>query len=92
MAPPCVPLQIVYGSTVGDRGVTLTYCRQITNKEFERQRMTGSQLFLAQLLDQIVENDKLSSKEKKKKLKEVSLKSFPNDILKKFIQNVSIKV
>lgn len=43
---------------------------QITNKEFERQRMTGSQLFLAQLLDQIVENDKLSSKEKKKKLKE----------------------
>lgn len=43
---------------------------QITNKEFERQRMTGSQLFLAQLLDQIVENDKLSSKERKKKLKE----------------------
>ncbi|XP_042863645.1 DEP domain-containing protein 1A-like isoform X3 [Penaeus japonicus] len=62
--------QIVYGSTVGDRGVTLTYCRQITSKEFERQRMTGSQLFLVQLLDQIVENEKLSSKERKKKLKE----------------------
>ncbi|XP_053647606.2 DEP domain-containing protein 1A isoform X2 [Cherax quadricarinatus] len=43
---------------------------QVSNAEYERQRMTGSQQYLGQLLDQIVDNEKISAKSRKKKLKE----------------------
>lgn len=70
------PFQVVYAAAAGERTVTLTYCRQVSSSEYERQRLTGSQLFLSQLLDQLVENTgKLSSKERKKKLKEVRVES-----------------
>ncbi|XP_064122053.1 DEP domain-containing protein 1A-like isoform X2 [Macrobrachium nipponense] len=62
--------QIVYDSTLWDRSMTLTYCQQVSQEQYERQRLTGSQQFLVQLLDQILMNDKLSNKEKRKKLKE----------------------
>ncbi|XP_071533389.1 uncharacterized protein [Panulirus ornatus] len=62
--------QIVYGSTIEDRSMTFTYCRQVSHAQYEHQRLTGSQQYLAQLLDQIVDNKKLSAKAKKKKLKE----------------------
>lgn len=66
------PFQVVYAAAAGERTVTLTYCRQVSPSEYQRQRLTGSQLFLAQLLDQLVENTgKLSGKERKRKLKEV---------------------
>ncbi|KAK7086424.1 hypothetical protein SK128_017618 [Halocaridina rubra] len=82
--------QIVYDSTVGDRGYTLTYCQQVSQAEYENQRMTGSQQFLTQLLDQIITNEKLNNKEKRKKLKEfrslypeVYKDRFPEDELQK---------
>lgn len=49
----------------------ITYCRQVTPEAYEKQKLTGSQQFLEELLDQIVDG-KMSEKEKKKKLKEVS--------------------
>ncbi|XP_045584516.1 DEP domain-containing protein 1A isoform X3 [Procambarus clarkii] len=72
--------KIVYGSTIEDRGMTLTYCRQVSKAEYERQCLTGSQQFLAQLLDQIIDNDKISAKSKKKKLKD--FKSLYPDVYK----------
>lgn len=70
------PFQVVYPAAAGERSVTVTYCQQVTPSEYQRQRLTGSQLFLAQLLDQLVENTgKLSAKERKRKLKEVRLGS-----------------
>lgn len=48
-----------------------SFCRQISPEEFEYQRAYGSQEPLAALLEEIITDAKLSSKEKKKKLKQV---------------------
>ncbi|MPC19616.1 DEP domain-containing protein 1A [Portunus trituberculatus] len=62
---------VVYAAAAGERAITHTYCRQVTASEYQRQQVTGSQLFLTQLLDQLVDNTaKFSSKERKRKLKE----------------------
>ncbi|KAG0714489.1 DEP domain-containing protein 1B [Chionoecetes opilio] len=62
---------VVYAAAAGERSVTNTYCRQVSPSEYQRQRLTGSQLFLTQLLDQLINNTgKFSAKERKKKLKE----------------------
>ncbi|GAB1298542.1 DEP domain-containing protein 1B [Apodemus speciosus] len=47
-----------------------SFCRQISPEEFEYQRAYGSQQPLAALLEEVIADDKLSSKEKKKKLKQ----------------------
>ncbi|EPY78068.1 DEP domain-containing protein 1B [Camelus ferus] len=47
-----------------------SFCRQISPEEFEYQRAYGSQEPLAALLEEVVTDAKLSSKEKKKKLKQ----------------------
>ena len=66
------PFQVVYAAAAGERLVTHTYCRQMSSSQYQRQKLCGSQLFLAQLLDQLVENTgKFSTKERKRKLKEV---------------------
>lgn len=71
------PFQVVYPAAAGERSVTITYCQQVSPSEYQRQRLTGSQLFLAQLLDQLVENTgKLSAKDRKRKLKEVMIGNF----------------
>ena len=61
---------MVYGSS--DQR-PLAYCRQITHQEYEDQRtLAGSHFFLNQLLEQIVSDAKLTPKNRKKKLKDVS--------------------
>lgn len=48
-----------------------SFCRQISPEEFEYQRAYGSQEPLTALLEEIITDTKLSTKEKKKKLKQV---------------------
>ncbi|XP_068240420.1 DEP domain-containing protein 1A-like isoform X2 [Palaemon carinicauda] len=90
--------QIVYDSTLWDRSMTLTYCQQVSQEQYERQRLTGSQQFLVQLLDQILMNDKLTNKEKRKKLKEfkslypeVYKERFPQEIQKSENRSIRFK-
>nr|XP_018912659.1 PREDICTED: DEP domain-containing protein 1A-like [Bemisia tabaci] len=45
------------------------YCERVSTEEFEQQRFTGSQRALAELLDQILHDQKMNAKEKKRKLK-----------------------
>ncbi|XP_045856085.1 DEP domain-containing protein 1B [Meles meles] len=62
-----------------DMDITLSapsFCRQISPEEFEYQRAYGSQEPLAALLEEVITDAKLSSKEKKKKLKQFQ-KSYP---------------
>lgn len=47
------------------------YCEQLTKNQFENQGITSSWLALAELLDQIINDKKMKSKEKKKRLKKV---------------------
>uniref|UniRef100_A0A7N4P3A6 DEP domain-containing protein 1B n=1 Tax=Sarcophilus harrisii TaxID=9305 RepID=A0A7N4P3A6_SARHA len=69
-----------------------SFCRQISPEEFEYQKVCGSQEPLATLLEEIITDNKLSVKDKKKKLKQGFLtwsllnlfvfSSFRNPILK----------
>ncbi|KAG8238261.1 hypothetical protein J437_LFUL016441 [Ladona fulva] len=51
----------------------LTYCEQVSCEQFEEQKLTDSQQALAELLDQIIQDSKMGSKEKKKRLKMVRI-------------------
>ncbi|XP_051868791.1 DEP domain-containing protein 1B-like isoform X1 [Pristis pectinata] len=53
-----------------------TFCQQISSKEFEEQKLTISQIAIAELLENIVEDKKLSVKDKRKKLKQFQ-KEYP---------------
>lgn len=52
---------------------TYSYCKQITPQEFEEQKVSTSQAAVAELLENIIKDKNLSVKDKKKKLKQVSL-------------------
>ncbi|XP_004623123.1 DEP domain-containing protein 1B [Octodon degus] len=69
-----------------DMDITLSapsFCRQISPEEFEYQRTHGSQEPLAALLEEVIADTKLSSKEKKKKLKQFQ-KSYPEVYQERF--------
>ncbi|XP_073933550.1 DEP domain-containing protein 1B [Castor canadensis] len=69
-----------------DMDITLSapsFCRQISPEEFEYQRAYGSQEPLAALLEEVITDTKLSSKEKKKKLKQFQ-KSYPEVYQERF--------
>ncbi|XP_078221599.1 DEP domain-containing protein 1B isoform X3 [Callithrix jacchus] len=69
-----------------DMDITLSapsFCRQISPEEFEYQRSYGSQEPLAALLEEVIADAKLSSKEKKKKLKQFQ-KSYPEVYQERF--------
>uniref|UniRef100_A0AAA9T794 DEP domain-containing protein 1B n=1 Tax=Bos taurus TaxID=9913 RepID=A0AAA9T794_BOVIN len=69
-----------------DMDITLSapsFCRQISPEEFEFQRAYGSQEPLAALLEEVITDAKLSSKEKKKKLKQFQ-KSYPEVYQERF--------
>ncbi|KAM5264800.1 DEP domain-containing protein 1B isoform 3-T3 [Ctenodactylus gundi] len=69
-----------------DMDITLSapsFCRQISPEEFEYQRAYGSQEPLAALLEDVITDAKLSSKEKKKKLKQFQ-KSYPEVYQERF--------
>lgn len=72
------------------RQITQLQRHQVSKTSYERQKMTGSQQFIAQLLDQIVENRQLSARSKKKQLKE--FKSTYPDIYAARFPNEPVKV
>lgn len=49
----------------------VTFCERVSLLQFEEQKLTTSQKALAELLDQIVNDQKMNTKEKNKKLKMV---------------------
>ncbi|GLH12903.1 Uncharacterized protein GBIM_17561 [Gryllus bimaculatus] len=55
----------------------VTYCEQVTNKQFEEQGLSGSQKALSELLEQILSDKRMGEKEKKRKLK-LFKERYPN--------------
>ncbi|XP_032073083.1 DEP domain-containing protein 1A [Thamnophis elegans] len=53
-----------------------SYCMRITSQEFDEQKISVSQAAVAELLENIIKDRKLSLKEKKKKLKQFQ-KEYP---------------
>jgi hypothetical protein len=63
---------------VNHKSGNVTYCQQVSSRQFEHQRLTGSQLALSELLEQILSDCKMGPKEKRKRLKMVSVApSYP---------------
>lgn len=50
---------------------TYSYCKQISTQEFDEQKVSLSQAAVSELLENIIKNQSLPLKEKKKKLKQV---------------------
>ncbi|XP_078417385.1 DEP domain-containing protein 1B-like isoform X2 [Cetorhinus maximus] len=70
-------VQITYPCTnINDTVPMYAFCQQISTKEFEEQRVSVSQVAIAELLENIVEDKKLSAKDKRKKLKQFQ-KEYP---------------
>ncbi|KAF7253731.1 DEP domain-containing protein 1A [Varanus komodoensis] len=55
---------------------TYSYCKRITSQEFDEQKIYTSQAAIAELLENIIKDRKLSLKDKKKKLKQFQ-KEYP---------------
>ena len=62
-------------SQVNHRESSVTYCQQVSSQQFEHQRVTGSHLALSELLEQILSDCKMAPKEKRKRLRMVSVTS-----------------
>ncbi|XP_052243755.1 DEP domain-containing protein 1A-like isoform X5 [Dreissena polymorpha] len=62
---------------------TLHYCQKVSLDEYENQRLTASQQALATLLEEIIQDNSMSSKEKKKRLKQFQ-KMHPDIYLRRF--------
>ncbi|KAM9244691.1 DEP domain-containing protein 1A isoform 1-T1 [Dugong dugon] len=60
---------------------TYSYCKQISAKEFDEQKISTSQVAIAELLENIIKNKSLPPKEKRKKLKQ---KEYPLIYQKRF--------
>ncbi|KAE8747479.1 hypothetical protein FOCC_FOCC005810 [Frankliniella occidentalis] len=67
-----------------ERGA-VTFCERVSLLQFEEQKLTTSQKALAELLDQIVADQKLNTKEKNKKLK-MFKESYPHIYSMRFPQ------
>ncbi|XP_072505915.1 DEP domain-containing protein 1A isoform X5 [Notamacropus eugenii] len=55
---------------------TYSYCKQISTQEFDEQKVSTSQVAVAELLENIIKDKRLPLKEKKKKLKQFQ-KEYP---------------
>ncbi|XP_027729786.1 DEP domain-containing protein 1A isoform X2 [Vombatus ursinus] len=62
---------------------TYSYCKQISTQEFDEQKISTSQVAIAELLENIIKDKSLSLKEKKKKLKQFQ-KEYPAIYQKRF--------
>lgn len=67
---------------------TYSYCERITSQEFDAQKIFTSQAAVAELLESIIKDRKLSVKDKKKKLKQVIEDVKPASTL--FVKQVAI--
>ncbi|XP_068082199.1 DEP domain-containing protein 1A [Anabrus simplex] len=61
----------------------VTYCEQVSSHQFEQQRLTESQLALSELLEQILADNKMGPKEKKKRIK-MFKESYPDIYQRRF--------
>jgi hypothetical protein len=61
---------------VNHKDGSVSYCQQVSSQQFEHQRVTGSQLALSELLEQILSDCKMGPKERRKRLKMVSVASL----------------
>ncbi|XP_034874187.1 DEP domain-containing protein 1A isoform X1 [Mirounga angustirostris] len=62
---------------------TYSYCKQISAREFDEQKVSTSQAAIAELLENIIKNKSLPLKEKRKKLKQFQ-KEYPLIYQKRF--------
>ncbi|XP_004679166.1 PREDICTED: DEP domain-containing protein 1A isoform X1 [Condylura cristata] len=62
---------------------TYSYCKQISAREFDEQKVSTSQAAISELLENIIKNKSLPLKEKKKKLKQFQ-KAYPLIYQKRF--------
>ncbi|XP_075413404.1 DEP domain-containing protein 1A isoform X3 [Tenrec ecaudatus] len=62
---------------------TYSYCKQISAEEFDEQKISTSQAAIAELLENIIKNNSLPLKEKRKKLKQFQ-KEYPLIYQKRF--------
>lgn len=69
--------------SMDDDACALTYCQQVTKEEYERQRVSLSERAIADLLNSIITDPRLSSREKQKKLKQFK-KMYPDIYAEKF--------
>uniref|UniRef100_UPI00398F7980 DEP domain-containing protein 1A-like isoform X2 n=1 Tax=Pristiophorus japonicus TaxID=55135 RepID=UPI00398F7980 len=77
-------VQIKYPCTDINGAVPMyTFCQQISTREFEEQKISVSQVAIAELLENIVEDNKLSIKDKRKKIKQFQ-KEYPEIYQKRF--------
>ncbi|XP_041357384.1 DEP domain-containing protein 1B-like isoform X2 [Gigantopelta aegis] len=72
--------QIVYSP--GDPS-QLHYCKQVTTREYNRQKVCNSQGALRDLLDEIINDEAMSNKNKRKRLKQFQ-KTYPELYAKRF--------
>ncbi|XP_064625185.1 DEP domain-containing protein 1B-like [Lineus longissimus] len=63
--------------------VMVTFCKRLTQEEYEQETLSNSELAIADLLEAIVKNEKMAFKEKKKKLKQFQ-KEYPKIYQRKF--------
>ncbi|XP_076859993.1 DEP domain-containing protein 1A isoform X2 [Brachyhypopomus gauderio] len=62
---------------------TYTFCKQISMEEFEEQKLSLSQMAVAELLEGLIKDKAMSAKEKKKKLK-MFQKEYPEIYSRRF--------
>lgn len=62
---------------------TYSYCQQISTQEFDEQKVSTSQAAISELLENIIKNNSLPPKEKRKKLKQFQ-KEYPLIYQKRF--------
>ncbi|XP_055966934.1 DEP domain-containing protein 1A [Sorex fumeus] len=62
---------------------TYSYCQQISTREFDEQKVSTSQAAISELLENIIKNNSLPPKEKRKKLKQFQ-KEYPLIYQKRF--------
>lgn len=58
------------------RSGAVAFCKRVTSQEYEEQKRLGTQRFLTDLLDSIVNDEKINEKERKKKIKQFQ-KTYP---------------
>ncbi|XP_063057779.1 DEP domain-containing protein 1A isoform X2 [Engraulis encrasicolus] len=68
---------------IGPSLPSYSFCRQISTQEFEEQRLSVSQAAVAELLESIIKDKAMSTKEKKKKLK-LFQKEYPDIYSRRF--------
>ncbi|XP_028417650.1 DEP domain-containing protein 1B-like isoform X2 [Dendronephthya gigantea] len=61
---------------VENQSTDVTFCFRVTKQDYDEQKQFGTQRFLEDLLENIVQNEEIGEKERKKKLKQFQ-KTYP---------------